>query len=62
MQDAWVAFAKGGMTGIEQTGWQEYEFLGETTVRDFGDGVAVKDVDVKYLENLCDGSKPNYSA
>jgi carboxylesterase type B len=62
MQDAWVAFAKGGMSGIESTGWQEYEFLGETTVRDFGDGVAVKDVDLKYLENLCDGSVPNYSA
>ncbi|KAG9872476.1 acetylcholinesterase, partial [Aureobasidium melanogenum] len=61
MQDAWVAFTKGGMTGIEQTGWQEYEMLGESTVRDFGDGVAVKDVDLKYLENLCDGPKPNYS-
>jgi carboxylesterase type B len=62
MQDAWVAFAKGGMTGIESTGWQEYDFLGETTVRNFGDKVAVKDVDLKYLENLCDGSMPNYSA
>jgi carboxylesterase type B len=62
MQDAWVAFAKGGMTGIESTGWQEYEVLGEDTVRNFGAGVAVKDVDVKYFENLCDGSVPNYSA
>jgi hypothetical protein len=50
------------MTGIESTGWQEYEVLGEDTVRNFGDGVAVKDVDVKYFENLCDGSVPNYSA
>ncbi|KAI5272266.1 acetylcholinesterase [Aureobasidium subglaciale] len=62
MQDAWVAFTSGGMSGIESSGWQEYEVLGESTVRDFGDGVAVKDTDLKYLENLCDGSQPNYSA
>ncbi|CAD0053012.1 unnamed protein product [Aureobasidium pullulans] len=62
MQDAWVAFTKDGMQGIESTGWQEYEVLGENTVRDFGDGVAVKDTDLKYLEGLCDGSMPNYSA
>ncbi|TIA21190.1 acetylcholinesterase [Aureobasidium pullulans] len=57
MQDAWVAFTKDGMQGIESTGWQEYEVLGENTVRDFGDGVAVKDTDLKYLDDWSSDGK-----
>jgi carboxylesterase type B len=61
MQDAWVAFTRDGMQGIESTGWLEYEKLGEQAVRNFGDGVAAKDSSLQHLEGLCSGGKPNYS-
>lgn len=61
MQDAWVAFTKARVSGIEGTGWQEYSQLGSETVRDFGAGVAVRDTSLQALESLCDGPVPNYS-
>lgn len=58
MQDAWVAFARDGVEGLEATGWSAYESLGEATVREFGDGVAAQDVSIADLEAKCDGAAP----
>lgn len=62
MQDAYVAFAKGGAVGLESTGWMEYTKIGGNTVREFGAGdVAVQNTNVAALEALCSAGKPNYS-
>ncbi|KAL1587289.1 hypothetical protein WHR41_04432 [Cladosporium halotolerans] len=58
MQDAWVAFAREGVRGLQSEGWKEYEAVGEATVREFGDGVAAKDVSIAGLEGKCDGAVP----
>lgn len=58
MQDAWVAFAREGVRGLQGEGWKEYEAVGEGTVREFGDGVAAKDVSIAELEGKCDGAVP----
>lgn len=58
MQDAWVAFARDGVQGLEGVGWSEYETIGEATVREFGDDVAAKDVSLSELEGKCNGAAP----
>ena len=58
MQDAWVAFARDGTKGLESTGWSEYEYIGEATVREFGDEVPEKDVSLSGLESKCKGAAP----
>lgn len=56
MQDAWTAFAKDGSKGLDATGWSEYANIGDSNVREFGDGVAVKDVSIAELEGKCNGA------
>ena len=58
MQDAWVAFASSGTKGLESTGWEEYDAIGEVKVREFGDEVPAKDVSLSALENKCNGAAP----
>ena len=58
MQDAWVAFAREGASGLERLGWREYESLGDADVREFGAGVAAKDVSVADVEARCNGPAP----
>jgi len=55
-QDAYVAFAA---SSVETTGWKKYEHLGDNTIRNFGNvtGGAAKNIDVKWLERLCNGAK-----
>lgn len=62
MQDAYLAFAKGGEGALEETGWKKYEELGEGTVRNFGNSSgagggesAVQDMSVEWLERMCNG-------
>ncbi|EME77645.1 uncharacterized protein MYCFIDRAFT_108978, partial [Pseudocercospora fijiensis CIRAD86] len=54
MQDAWVAFARDPGRGLEREDWKSYDDLGEGSVRDFGDGVAVRNVSVAGIEGECD--------
>ncbi|GIZ38590.1 hypothetical protein CKM354_000200200 [Cercospora kikuchii] len=61
MQDAWVAFANDPVNGLASVGWKPYEELRSTTVREFGAGVAVQDIDVKTTEAMCDGAVPKAS-
>lgn len=61
MQDAWVAFANDPVNGLASVGWKPYEELGSATVREFGAGVAVQDIDVKATEAMCDGAVPKAS-
>lgn len=56
MQDAWTAFAKDGPKGLDATGWSEYANIGDSNAREFGDGVAVKDVSIAELEGKCNGA------
>lgn len=56
MQDAWIAFAKDDTKGLDATGWSEYETIGDSNVREFGDGVVVKDVSIAELEGKCNGA------
>lgn len=58
MQDAWVAFARDGVQGLEIVGWSEYKKVGDANVREFGDGVEAKDVSIAGLEGKCDGAAP----
>ncbi|KAF7191557.1 Acetylcholinesterase [Pseudocercospora fuligena] len=53
MQDAWVAFAKDPAHGLEKENWKPYEALGEGTVREFGAGVAAKDISIAETEGEC---------
>lgn len=53
MQDAWVAFASDPVSGLESVGWQVYEKLGAKEIREFGDGVAAKDVSLAAVEAQC---------
>ena len=55
MQDAWVAFARSGSSGLKKTGWQPYQ-LGGSDVREFGAGTAVMDSSVANLEAQCNGA------
>ena len=53
MQDAWVAFAKDPTRGLQKEKWKPYESLGEGTVKEFGAGVAAKDVSLAGTEGEC---------
>lgn len=55
MQDAYVAFANDPVGGVRALGWKAYEFLGQETVREFGDGVPVKDISYEETEKMCRG-------
>lgn len=56
MQDSWVEFARDPEAGLRGVGWRVYDVLGERhVVREFGDGVSVKDVSVAGTEGRCDG-------
>ncbi|KAI4154055.1 MAG: hypothetical protein LQ340_001929 [Diploschistes diacapsis] len=57
LQDAWVAFAKDGVNGLEGTGWQPYQ-LGGADAREFGAGVAAQDTSLSSLEAQCNGPLP----
>ncbi|KAL1303782.1 hypothetical protein AAFC00_007119 [Neodothiora populina] len=52
MQDAWLTFAADGPEGLNGIGWEEY-VLGASSVRDFGNGVAVKTTSLAATEALC---------
>lgn len=54
MQDAWVAFARGGASGLKDMEWDEYESLEDADVREFGAGLAAKEVSVADVEALCE--------
>ncbi|EME40266.1 hypothetical protein DOTSEDRAFT_179278 [Dothistroma septosporum NZE10] len=56
MQDAWVAFAKDPKHGLKSQGWEPYDKLGSKKVREFGAGVAAKDVSVAAFEKKCIGA------
>lgn len=61
MQDAYLAFATHGIKGLSRENWQPYLELGQPTVRAFGDGTSAKNVNLTYLEGLCDGYEPTFS-
>lgn len=64
MQDAWVAFARGGVEGLEETGWMRYQTPGQHVVRNFGNatlGVAAADISVGWSEERCDGQDAKQS-
>ncbi|KAK7698345.1 hypothetical protein SLS64_012593 [Diaporthe eres] len=56
-QDAYVAFANDPTGGLPGQGWEVYAALGGSDVREFGAGVAAKDVSVANMEALCDGAQ-----
>lgn len=56
-QDAYVAFASDPNSGLPGQGWEVYAALGGSDVREFGGGVAAKDVSVADMEALCDGAQ-----
>ncbi|KAI5361170.1 Putative carboxylesterase, type B, carboxylesterase type B, carboxylesterase type B, active [Septoria linicola] len=58
MQDAWVAFATDPVNGLSAQDWLPYDTLGSATVREFGAGVAARDVDIASLEAQCNGPVP----
>ena len=53
-QDAYVAFASDSVNGLAGQDWAPY-VLGADTVRDFGDGVAAKNISLASTEALCNG-------
>ena len=57
MQNAWVAPAMEGASGLTTTGWQPYK-IGGGTVRKFGARVAVRDSSIANLEAQCTGAIP----
>lgn len=53
MQDAWLAFARGGAKGLRQdVGWNQYT-ADARVVRNFGDGVAVSDAVIADRTAFC---------
>lgn len=62
MQDAWVAFARDPVKGLESQEWPVYEMLGAKEVRKFGAGVAAKDVSLAGVEDQCNGAYPKTSS
>jgi len=57
MQDAWLAFAKDGSSGLEGTGWDEYDAVGEASARQFGaGGVPAQDVSLAQMVGKCSGA------
>lgn len=61
MQDAYLAFARAGTSGIERTGWMAYSELGENVVREFGNAMPVQNTGIASLEALCSQGKPTFS-
>jgi cholinesterase len=55
-QDAYVAFASDPSGGLQSQSWEVYSKLGGTNVREFGAGVAAKDISVADTEALCNGA------
>lgn len=56
-QDAYVAFASDPAGGLPGQDWGVYSEMGGSNVREFGAGVAAKDVSVADMEALCDGAQ-----
>ncbi|KAK5686813.1 hypothetical protein LTR17_026821 [Elasticomyces elasticus] len=58
MQDAYTAFASDPAKGLQRLGWLPYTHLGASQVREFGNDVAVQNVNIADYEALCFGSRP----
>ncbi|KAI3391172.1 hypothetical protein diail_7804 [Diaporthe ilicicola] len=56
-QDAYVAFAADPTAGLTSQDWKMYAVMGGSDVREFGNGVAAKDVSIADMEALCDGAQ-----
>lgn len=56
-QDSYVTFASDPTDGLPGLDWEVYAALGGPDVKEFGAGVAAKDVSVADMEALCNGAQ-----